>query len=384
MFFRNAKHHLILYSIVGFTAVFLIWASFAKISESVVATGQIVASAQTQNIQSLDGGIIKKVFVHEGDIVGVNQALMKLDDVRYSSSYEENKVKYYSLQASLVRLNAEERGLDNVSFPAELIKNYPELVQSETNLFYANRKELRATLGSLKQNVDIVKSQYENFNKLEAEQIIPKLELIKVKKELNDITGKYSFEVNSYYSKVKDDISKTKTEFESLKEVLFGYKDRYDRTLLTSPVYGVVKKINFNTIGSIIKSGDTIMEIVPLGGELLVEGKILPNKIAFINPTQPVNISISAYDSSIYGILKGSIKYISADTIVETEQNGTKQSYYKVVVKSRENSIKYKGRSLSIIPGMQASVNIITGERTVLQYILKPLIKTKLNAFNER
>jgi len=384
MLSRRITHHFILYSIVTFVLVFLIWASFFRISESVLATGQIVASAETQDIQSLDGGIIEKMFVHEGDVVVANQALMKLNDVRYSSSYEENKVKYYSLEASLVRLHAEEKGLNKITFPPELTKDYPELVQSETNLFYANRKELQATLGALSENIELIKSQYESFKKLEAEQIIPKVELIKVKKDLNDITGKYTFEVNSYYSKVKDDIAKNKTDYESLKEVLFGYKDRYDRTLLTSPVYGVVKKINFTTIGSTIKSGDTIMEIVPLGGELLVEGKIMPNKIAFINSAQQVNISISAYDPSIYGTLKGSIKYISADTIVETDANGRKQSFYKVVVKSNQNKIQYKGRSLPIIPGMQASVNIITGERTVLQYILKPLIKTKLNAFNEQ
>ncbi len=384
MSLRNASSHIILYSIVIFVSIFLIWSSFAKISESVVATGQVVSSSKTQDIQSLDGGIIETVFVKEGDVVKKDQNLIKLNDIRYSSSYEENQVKYYALQARLIRLNAEEKDLDIISFPVELNEKYPNLTQSETNLFYANRTGFKSTLASLAQNVDIIKSQYESFKKLEAEQIIPKLELIKVKKELNDITGKYSSEVNSYYSRVKDDITKTKTEFESLKEVLFGYKDRLDRTLINSPVHGVIKKINFGTIGSIVKSGETIMEIVPLDDQLLVEGKILPNKIAFLTEGQKVNISITAYDPSIYGTLGGSIQYISADTIIENDQYGKRQSYYKVVVKSDENYVEYKGRSLPIIPGMQASINIITGERTVLQYILKPLIKTKLNAFNER
>lgn len=381
---RNFSNHIILYSIVSFVAIFLVWSSFATISESVVATGQVVSSSKTQDIQSLDGGIIEKVFVREGDVVQKDQELIKLNDVRYSSSYEENQVKYYALEAKLIRLQAEEKGANSISFPTELIKDYPELTQSETNLFYANRKELDSKLGSLRQNIEIIKGQYENFKELEAEQIIPRLELIKVKKELNDITGKYSFELNSYYSQLKDEIAQAKTEFESLKELLFGYKDRLDRTLLASPVYGVVKNINFGTIGSIVKSGETMIEIVPLEEELLVEGKILPNRIAFLEEGQPVNISITAYDPSIYGTLSGSIKYISADTIVENDERGKKQSFYKVVVKSDENHIEYRGRTLPIIPGMQASVNIITGERTVLQYILKPLIKTKLNAFNER
>ena len=282
MSLRNASSHIILYSIVIFVSIFLIWSSFAKISESVVATGQVVSSSKTQDIQSLDGGIIETVFVKEGDVVKKDQNLIKLNDIRYSSSYEENQVKYYALQARLIRLNAEEKDLDIISFPVELNEKYPNLTQSETNLFYANRTGFKSTLASLAQNVDIIKSQYESFKKLEADQIIPKLELIKVKKELNDITGKYSSEVNSYYSRVKDDIAKTKTDFESLKEVLFGYKDRLDRTLINSPVHGVIKKINFGTIGSIVKSGETIMEIVPLDDQLLVEGKILPNKIAFL------------------------------------------------------------------------------------------------------
>jgi len=384
MFVNTASHNLLLYFILFFVLFFLVWSGFAKIDESVVATGQVIPSSKTQDIQSLDGGILERVFVKEGDVVDKDQDLVKLDDTRYSSSYEENQVKFYSLQAKLIRLAAEEKDEDIIKFPTSLVKSYPDLVQSETNLFYANRREFDEKIASLKDNIAIVEDQFKNYQKLEKEQVIPRLEVIKVKKELNDLLGKLSAARNSYYSKIKDNISKYSTEAESLRELLSGYKDRLDRTLLKSPVYGIVKRVNASTVGEIIKSGDTIIEIVPLEDELLVEGKILPNNIAFIEPDQEVNISISAYDPSIYGTLRGVIQYISADTIIETDQRGQAQSYYKIVVKSNNNSINYKGRSLPIIPGMQASINIITGERTVLQYILKPLIKTKLNAFNEQ
>lgn len=383
MVFKNLSKNLLLYVILLFVIFFLFWASFAQVDETVVAIGQVIPSSKTQDIQSLDGGIIEKVFVREGDVVNKDQALIKLNDVRYSSSFQENEVKYYSLKAKLIRLSAEEQNSDVIQFPVSLNQDYPDLVKGETNLFYANRKQFKAKMSSLEENIKIVKGEYENFKKLEAEQIIPKIELTKVKKELNDLLGKSEYESNSYYSSIKDEIAKTKTEYDSLEQLLSGYKDRLDRTLLTSPAYGVVKKVNISTMGAIVKSGDTIIEIVPLDDELLVEGKIQPNKIAFIDPDQEVNIAISAYDSSIYGTLKGKIKHIGADTIVESDPYGKNQSYYKIIVKSNSNNIQYKGRSLPIIPGMQATINIITGERTVLQYILKPLIKAKLNAFRE-
>lgn len=383
MILRNLSQNLLLYSILIFVVVFLAWASVTKVDENVVAAGQVIPSSKTQDIQSLDGGIIERVFVREGDVVAKGQALVKLNDIRYSSSYEENEVKYYALKAKLIRLAAEEQNSDVIQFPVSLNNDYPELVKSETNLFYANRRQFKSKMSSLEENLRIVRGEYENFKKLEAEQIIPKLELTKAKKELNDLVGKVEFERNSYFSTVKDDIAKAKTEYDSLEQVLFGYKDRLDRTLLSSPAHGVVKKVNISTVGAIVRSAETIMEIVPLGDELLVEGKIQPNKIAFIDQSQQVNISISAYDPSIYGTLTGKIRYISADTIMERDQSGREQSYYRVVVKANEGGIKYKGRDLPIIPGMQATVNIITGERTVLQYILKPLIKTKLNALKE-
>jgi adhesin transport system membrane fusion protein len=384
MLFRSSSHNLLLYTILLFVVVFLSWSSFAKIDESVVASGTVIPSSKTQNIQSLDGGILEKIYVKEGNVVEEGTPLLKLDDTRYSSSYEENQVKFHSLESKLIRLNAERDGGDTVTFPKEMSEGYPSIVQNETNLFHSNKKEIAAKLKAIDDNFQIVKTQYETFKVLEAQEVIPKLELIKVKKELNDLHGKITYETNNYYSMLNKSISQTKGEIESLKEVLSGYKDRLDRTLLRSPVYGIVKKVNLSTIGAIIKSGETIIEIVPLGDELLVEGKILPNKIAFIDSKQEVNISISAYDPSIYGTLKGSIQHISADTIIENDQYGKQQSFYKVVIKSSENHISYKGRSLPIIPGMQASVNIVTGERTVLQYILKPLIKAKLNAFNEQ
>jgi adhesin transport system membrane fusion protein len=381
---RSSSNNLLLYAILLFVIIFIVWSGFARIDESVVAQGQVIASSKTQNIQSLDGGILERIFVKEGDVVNKGQALVKLNDIRYSSSYEENQVKYHALEARLIRLSAQEQDKDSIRFPVILNNDYPNLTQSETNLFYANIREFRATVSALNDNLKITRTQYNNFVELEAQQVIPRLELIKVKKELNDIAGKVAFAKNSYYSKVKDDITNAKTEFESLKEILSGYKDRLDRTLLNSPVYGVVKRVSLNTVGAIIKSGDTIIEIVPLDDELFVEGKILPNKIAFVDAGQEVNISITAYDPSVYGTLKGTITHIGSDTIIENDRSGKSQSFYKVVVKSNNTHIEYKGRKLPIIPGMQASVNIVTGERTVLQYILKPLIKTKLNAFNEQ
>jgi adhesin transport system membrane fusion protein len=380
----DLNNNLLLYCILVFSIVFIIWASFASLDESVVAEGQITPSSSTQFIQSLEGGILETFYVKEGDVVEKGQELVKLNDIRFNSSYEENRVKYSSLKIKLICLKAEEANEDELNFSSDLAKKYPDLVENESNSFYANRKELKSKLLTINNNMQIVKRQYESFKILEQDKVISRLELVKVEKEFNTLYGQLEDEKNRYYSDVKDQISLVKTEMQSLEESSYDYKDRLDRTLIKSPVYGVIKNIHISTVGAIVKSGEVMIEIVPLDDELLVEGKILPNEIAFIAPGQEVNISISAYDPSIYGTLKGNIKHISADTIIEKDQSGRSQSFYKVIVKSHNNSIHYKGRSLPIIPGMQASIHIITGKRTVLQYIFKPLIKAKLNAFQEK
>ncbi len=363
---------------------FIFWAAVTKIDERAISEGQVIPSSSVQNIQSFEGGILQEMKVKEGAVVKKGQILLKLSDIRFSSTYEESKIKFYALQAKLIRLETEISGKKKLFFSKSLQKEYPDLVKEEISLFKSNKKRISNIMESLQQNEKIIKKQYNTMLPLVKESIVSELDLLNVKKELNEIRGKITLEKNSYMSQAKDDLVKTRSIMNSLKELLHGYKDRLDRTVLKSPVYGIVKKIYNSTVGETIKAGESIIEIVPLDDELLIEGKILPNDIAFIKLGQKVDINVSSYDSSIYGTLEGELIHISADTILDKDQLGQEIAYYKILIKAKDNVIKYNNNNLPIIPGMQVVANIITGERTILQYLLKPIIKTKQNALGER
>jgi adhesin transport system membrane fusion protein len=268
-----SNNNLLLYCILVFSIVFIVWASFTSLDESVIAEGHVTPSSRTQFIQSLEGGILETCYVKEGDVVEEGQDLVKLNDIRFNSSYEENRVKYSSLKIKLVRLKAEESNKNKLNFSSDLVKKYSDLVNNEESLFYANRKELKSKLLTIDNNIQIVKKQYESFKILEQDKVISRLELVKVEKELNTLYGQLEDEKNNYYSDVKDQISLVKADMRSLEESLHGYKDRLDRTLIKSPVYGIIKNIHIRTVGAIVKSGEVMIEIVPLDEELLVEGK---------------------------------------------------------------------------------------------------------------
>lgn len=367
-----------------FLVISFIWAYFAPLEERTSALGKVIPSSQVQDIQNLEGGILADLFVREGDIVDQGEILLKIDDTRFASAFQESESKYYTLLAQKSRLEAEAKGASAVVFPDVLEKNYPELIRNQTELFKSNRANQKANIDTLKKNYEINLRQLAMTEPLAEEGIVSQIELLRQQKEVNEAKGKIEIQVQTYYSNVNEELADVKGELESLAKALDGLEDRMKRTTISSPVRGIVNKIDIDTIGGVIQPGQVIMEIVPLEDNLLIEARISPEKIAFISPGQVADVKITAYDPSIYGSLKGRVKHISADTIVEPNEFGVEESYFKVLVETNENFLEYDGERLPIIPGMQVTADIITGRKTVFQYLIKPFVKARQKALTER
>lgn len=376
--FRRALHLIMLFIIMS-----LIWAYFAKLDEITRASGKVIASSKTQVIQYLEGGILAELLVKEGDIVNKGQILLKIDDTRFMSDHQENRRKYLALLGSISRLKAEVAGHKKIIFPQILITEAPEVIKSETNLFDFRRDQLQSNLNTYKKTYKLAKRELNITEPLVRKGLMSELESIRLKRQVAELEGKIDSTQDEYNSQAQKELTEQEGKLSSLEAALMGMKDRMLRTTIKSPVYGKIIKINVNTINSVIQPGVDIMEILPLDDTLLVEAKVKPSDIAFLHPGQSATIKFSAYDYAIYGGIKGSVSYISADTIQDSKE-GKEEEYYRVVLTTNENHLKSRGGNLPIIPGMLVSVDILTGEKSVLDYLLKPILRAHEKALTER
>ena len=418
----SLSRHLLFFSIVGFMMIFILWASWATLDEVTRGNGRVIPSSDIQSLQSLDAGIVEEFLVREGDVVEAGQVLMRLSDIEASSDLGANNARYYGLLASIRRLQAEADGQMTVDFPEEVIKAAPSAVTEEMNAFRANQQKVQSQLNIFEQQ--LIQKEQEvreletrisdtrgvlRLQREEKEMIAPlvergsapRLELLQLERsireketELNGYLGnlpRAKSAVQEAQARIDDvksaaqaqaqtELAAKQIEMNEIKERLSALRERKTRAEIKSPVKGTIKEIMINTVGGVIRPGEDIIQIVPMDEQLLVEARIRPSDIAFLYPGQPAIVKITAYDFSIYGGLKGEVVDISADTIEDQEG----ESFYRVRVRTFESELKRKGEILPIIPGMVASVDILTGKKTVMQYLLKPLIKTVDNAMNER
>lgn len=371
----------ILYLFLGFIFIFLVWAYFDEIDTRTQGTGQVIPSKNIQLIQSLEGGIIAEILVKEGDIVKKNDVLVKMDDTIFKASYKENLARYDALQVRLARLTAESENQTTIDFPPELIKSNPKLVKDETALFQSRVDDFHTTVAHLKENLDLAQQELHIKEPLVKEGVISQVELLTVKRTVVTLQGQLEDVQSKYYKDTLEELTKTKAELGVLEESIRGYKDRLNRTVIRSPVYGTVKNILVNTIGGVVRPGENIMEIVPLDDTLLIKTRISPKDIGFIHPGQKAVVKFTAYDFSIYGGLDGVVENISADTIYDEK---LRETFYEVKIRTHKNYLGPEWNPLPIIPGMIAEVSIITGKKTLLQYLLKPILRAKENAMSER
>ena len=421
--------NILLYVIgVGFL-ILIIWASFSEIDELARGQGKVIPANKIQTIQNLDGGTVSEILIQEGDHISKEQPLMKIDTIRFEASLEENQEMYNSLLAKNIRLKEEtaykvgQQKIESLVFPVQLKgNNYTfledklfktriqelenslktlrlQLLQKEQELqeLYSKEEQLKRSLSLISQQKDAIDKMVKNGSK-------SNVELLKMEHTYNETKGdldattlsipRSKFAIEESKSKIEEKLSQFKSEASKelqtveadLKKIearLVSDNDKLNKTIVRSPVDGIVKLIHINTIGGVVKSGDNLVEIVPDSDILIIETKIDPKDIAFINPTQKAIVKITAYDFSIYGALEGKIVDISADSI-EDKASKDNKPYYKVIVKTNKNFLEKDGKILPIIPGMIANVDIITGKKTVIDFLLKPIIKAKRESFHER
>ncbi len=375
---------LVSYIVAAIIVVGIIWASMARVEEITQGEAKVISRSREQVIQSLEGGILAEMSVREGDVVESGQVLLKIDPTRANASYREALTKVVGLKATLARLRAEAYGLPLVF--DEQVKQFPEEVESETRAFTARRRALEESVSALDRSYALAMREINLAEPLAAKGLLSDVELLRMRRQANDIRSQVVERRNRYRADANSELVKLEMELSQTSESLVGRADVVERTTVTAPVRGTVKNVRVNTIGGVIQPGEHILEIVPLEEQLLVEGKIRPKDVAFLRPGLPATVKITAYDYAIYGGLTGTVEHISPDTLKDDEKASAGRpdtTYYRVVVLTNKSALHAGDKDLPIIPGMVATVEIRTGEKTVLDYLLKPVLKAR-EAFRER
>lgn len=359
---------------------FVVWAWWAVLDEVTVGTGKITPSSHAQVIDSLDGGIVNGLLVKEGDIVERGQLLARLDPTRFQSNYGEAASRVRTLRASSERLRSELTG-EPLRFSAESMRE-PDLVARERQLYESRRRNLNETVANLQKTYQLVMSELRLTQPLVAKGAASQVEVIRLQRQAAELQGKIDDARNQFAVRAREEQVKNNADLDAQIQVMSGKADQVDRASLFSPVRGIVKDIQVTTVGGVLQPGGKLMEIVPLEDQLLVETRINPRDIAYIRPGLPATVKVTAYDSSIYGDLTGKVEVVSPDTLQDEVKRD--QFYYRVYVRTSKAELHNKsGKSFPILPGMVANVEIKTGQKTVMDYLIKPLNKVN-EALRER
>jgi membrane fusion protein, adhesin transport system len=375
-------------NVIGITLLLLLaclgaalyWASTFQLEEITRGNAKVIPSSREQIIQSLEGGILSAMMVKEGDIVEQGQPLLKIDPTKANASYQEGQNKAIALRATAARLRAEARGTPLV-FSAD-VKKLPELVANETNTYRAKRRSVDESISTIKRSKDLIGRELAMTEPMAAKGLVSEIELLRMRRQFNELELQIQERFNKYRADAANELVKVESELSQTTEIVGARQDLVKRTVINAPLRGTVKNIRMNTLGGVVQPAQDIMEIVPLEDRLLVEAKIHPHDVAFLRPGLPATVKISAYDYSIYGGLAGEIEIISPDTLRE-ERKTEDENYYRVLVRTKKSTLTNNGKELPIIPGMTATVEVRTGEKSVLDYILKPVLKAR-EALRER
>jgi adhesin transport system membrane fusion protein len=411
----------LLWAIFAFVIIAIVWANWATLDEISRGEGEIIPSLQLQRVQNLEGGVVSEILVREGDVVEKGQLLLRIDDTRYASTFKESYVRQLELIAKAARLRSEAEQTEFVE-PSDFPEQYRSLIEQEKTLFLARKQELSNNKAILEQQITQRKQElreaqakqtqlqrsYNLLNKelritqpLVGEGVISEVEFLRLQRQVNDLAGeldgirlsipriessiteterKLSEAELQFVSLARQELNEASSEAARIKESLEGMQDRITRSEVRAPVKGTIKQLLVNTVEGVVQPGDDIITIVPWEDELLVEAKILPSDIARVRVGQPAVVKVSAYDFSIYGGVDATVVFVSPSTILDEEQ----QPHYIVRLKTQSPFIERDGQELPLMTGMTVAVDIITGEKTVMDYLLKPILKAKQNAMTER
>lgn len=358
----------------------LVWAWFGMLDEVSTGTGKVIPSSRDQVLQSLEGGILTQLLVHEGDEVQAGQIVAQLDPTRSESNVGESAARYRAALAAAARLTAEVNDQPLV-FPAEL-KKYPELVASETRLYKTRRAQLSDATAQFNQSLSLANRELAITQRLAKTGAASSVEVLRLQRDKSDLELKLTDMRSQYYVQAREELAKANAEADSMSQVVKGREDTVTRLTIRSPMHGIVKNIKVSTVGGVIPPNGELMNIVPMNDRLLIEARLSPRDIAFIHPGQKAVVKISAYDYAIYGGINGVVEGISPDTI----QDEVKPEiyYYRVFIRTDNDYVQNKaGKRFSISPGMVSTVDIKTGEKTVMDYLVKPFNRAK-EALRER
>lgn len=359
----------------------LIWASFAKIDQVTRAKATVIASARTQEIQASEGGILTELAVVEGQEVKAGQLLVVLEEERAKAAVDDSASKTAALKAKLIRLEAEI--FDKRLVFTQDVKNYPEYVQNQTALYNRRRQAINEEVSSLEKMLVLAKQELSMNEPLLKYGDVSQADVIKLSRQVADIEAQINNKRNKYFEEAQAEMTKAQEELDTEVEQLRDRLQVLEEKRLLSPTEGKINNINVTTIGGVVKPGETIMQILPTSSDLVIDAKVSPADIAYVQEGQDATVKLDAYDYSIFGAMNGTVNYISPDTLIEQTPNG-EEPYYRVLIVI--TGAEFEGRKDKIVikPGMTASVDIKAMERTVLSYLTKPITKTLSEGLGER
>jgi adhesin transport system membrane fusion protein len=411
----------ILWVVFVLFALFLVWSYFSEIEQVTRGEGKVIPSTQIQIVQNLEGGILSEILADVGQLVKKDQLLLRIDETRFSSSFKQNRAKYLSYKARAARLLAEANGTA-FKVPDEIIDEKPEIGVREQELFESRKREFQSTVNILEEQISqrehenneltskleeltrtnaLLQKELELTRPLVAQGAVSEVEVLHLERQASQMQGEIEtikqtipkaqsrlnetqFELREnqliFFNKAKSELNQVLAELEEMSATAIALEDRLRRTNVRSPVTGTINRLLVNTVGGVIQPGMDLVEIVPLEDTLVVETKIKPDDIAFLRPDQEAKVKFTAYDFTVYGGLDAKLEHISADSITDDKGN----SYYLVRLRTNKNYLGPESAPLPIIPGMVASVDILTGKKTILAYLLKPVLRAKYMALREQ
>ncbi|MBZ6378864.1 secretion protein [Pacificimonas flava] len=363
---------------------FIAWANWAELDQIARAQGEVIPVGRIQLLQSSEGGVITEILVREGDEVEEGELLMRLDDVKPAAGVEETRAATAALTATVARLRAEAFDQPLV-FPPE-VEAYPEFAANQRQLYAKRRQALREQVSTLRSQLSLAEEELALNEPLVDSGDVAAVDVIRMQRQVADLRGQIVNAENEYFREVQTELSSAQEELVAAQQQLAQRVDVLEDTEIYAPVAGIVKNIRLTTIGGVLQPGDEIMQIVPTEDELIVEAKVSPVDVAFVNLGQEASIRFDAYDSSIYGRGRGEVVFISPDTLSEKGPSGQEVVYYRVHLKLDTSSMRtrYRGETIELQPGMTATADILTGENTVFAYLTKPITKTVEDSLGER
>jgi adhesin transport system membrane fusion protein len=371
----------VLYLMLAFVACFVAWAAWAEVDEITRADGRIVPDGKEQLIASLEPGLLGELMVKEGQTVKQGQALLRLDPTRMAAAQNEGELKSASLSATAARLRAEANGTP-LKFP-DSIRQAKALMAAETEAFESRRRLLDESVAGINRSVALVQRELEMARRMAAQGLMSDVEVMRLTRQTSELAQQRAERINRFRQEAASELVKVQNDLALLQEQRVVRDDQMQRTVLTSPVDGVVKSIKINTLGGVVASGAAIMEIAPMGGRLLIEARVKPRDVGFVAVGQKAEVKLAGYDYNVFGGLHGRVEFISPDALGDADK-GAEATYYRTLVVSEKSTLKPRlGQALPLIPGMAASVEIKTGQRSVLSYLLRPMLKSR-EALRER